>query len=102
MFGPSARDEPFPVQAAEDLRGLLRLLYVTTPSSDVQRRRRLAWMGSEMSIAIELAGRPAGVGVTAAWNRAERVCHELGDVIGETTASELVGAAVKRMGRRAG
>jgi hypothetical protein len=101
MFG-RARDEAFPTGAAEDLRGLLRLLYATTPSSDVHRRRRLAWMGSEISIAIELAGRPAGVGVTAAWNRAERVCHELGDVIGETSGAELVDAAVKRMGRKTG
>ncbi len=102
MFGPGRADEPFPMEAAYDLRALVRLLYVTTPASDVERRRRLAKMGENLNIAIELAGRPQNVGVAAAWNRAESVCRELGEVIGDTSGAELVTAAVKRMGRRAG
>ena len=97
MFGPGRHDEPFPIEAALDLRALLRLLYVVTPRSDVLRRRRLAKMGEDISIAIELAGRPQRVGLAAAWNRAEHVCRELAEVIDETTATQLVEAAVARV-----
>jgi hypothetical protein len=97
MFGPGRHDEPFPIEAALDLRGLLRLLYIVTPRSDVLRRQRLAKMGEDLSIAIELAERPQHVGLAAAWNRAERVCRELGEVIGETTGTQLGEAAVARL-----
>lgn len=97
MFGPGRHDDAFPIDAALDLRALLRLLYVVTPRDDALRRKRLAKMGEDLSIAIELAGRPQRVGLAAAWNRAERVCRELGEVIGETTGTQLVDAAVARM-----
>ncbi len=97
MFGPGRHDDAFPIDAALDLRALLRLLYVVTPRNDALRRQRLAKMGEDLSIAIELAGRPQRVGLAAAWNRAERVCQELGEVIGETTGIQLVEAAVGRM-----
>ncbi len=99
MFGPGRHDEPFPIEAALDLRALLRLLYIVTPRSDAPRRQRLAKMGEDLSIAIELAERPERVGLAAAWNRAERVCRELGEVIGETTGIQLAEAAVARVRR---
>lgn len=102
MFGPGRADEPFPFQAAADLRSLLRLLYLTTPKIDVLRRDRLRRMGENINIAIELAQRPQNVGMMAAHNRADSVCRELGEVIGETSGAELVGAAVSRMRKKAG
>jgi hypothetical protein len=102
MFGPSGHDEPFPMEAAYDLRALVRLLYLMTPASDVLRRVRLAKMGENINIAIELAGRPQKVGLMAAHNRADSVCRELAEVIGDTSGAELVTAAVKRMARKAG
>jgi len=100
MFGPGGRDEPFPFRAAEDLRSLIRILYLAAPREDVERRHRLARMGENIGIAIDLAARPKRVGLQAAHNRADSVCRELAEMVGETSGAELVSAAVRRMGRK--
>lgn len=68
------RDQPFPIEAARDLLGVVRAFYRSTPRDEVVKRQRLQAAGEHLETAIELAAssRDGGVGHRAAWENAER------------------------------
>lgn len=89
-LGPRV-NEPFPVEAARDLLGLVRSLYRATPAADSTRREKLKAIGVELKLAIELgASRPGSLGHRAAWTRAETALVALADVVVTDEKSEAV------------
>lgn len=71
----SRRDDPFPLEAARDLLGLIRTLYIARrhAGAPAHELERIARAGREMQEAISLASssQPRSVGHAAAWKRAE-------------------------------
>lgn len=89
-LGPRS-NEPFPVEAARDLLGLVRSLYRATPKADAKRRDKLQAIGVELKLAIELgAARVGSLGHRAAWTRAETALAALADVVVTDERSEAV------------
>src|SRR5690606_9579101 len=101
------RDSPFPFETVRDLLGILRVMYAVTRQQDGGERslQRIAQLGRELRVAIELAGRhpPGSLGFTAAWERAESAVQQLGNLVDCTTplepALKLAGERVTRSAR---
>lgn len=101
----SRNDEPFPIEVARDLLGILRLQWMATPADEVIRRQKLAAMCTSLRIAIELAVETevGSVGQRAAWTRAKAVCVQLAEVVDHMTmAQPLLRAGEARLRRRVG
>jgi hypothetical protein len=96
------RHAPFPYEAVEDLRGVVRALYIATPAEQRVRRRKLAAIGQSLTIALELAVEGRGrIGERAAWNRAEDAVEALGLLVTMIDSAEpMVRAAMGRVRRR--
>ena len=101
-----SRGDPFPFEAARDLLGILRALYVATEKEEGGKRRLEAILrcGRELGAAIALARRhePSTLGYDAAWRRAEAATRQAMDLIESTTPIEpTLAAAVARVWPRA-
>ena len=81
----SSRRDPFPIEAARDLLGLVRSLYAAAKQRDAGKRHlaRLAAAGRALSAAIELAqsSAPGSPEHARAWDKAERATAELGMLV---------------------
>ncbi len=102
----AGRGDRFPFEAARDLLGILRALYVATEREGGGQRRLEAILrcGRELAAAIALARqhRPFTLGHDAAWRRAEAATRQAMDLIESTTPIEpTLTAAVARVWPRA-
>ncbi len=96
------REDPFPFEAVRDLLGILRAMYGAAKVRGAGERqlRALMRVGTELRRAVDLAleHEPKTMGHAAAWERAERATHALGDLVDCTTPLEpTLDAAVRRI-----
>jgi hypothetical protein len=99
-------DEPFPAEAARDLLGLARSLYVAFgkmgPAYETQRTK-LAAIGSKLSRAIDKArkGGPGTWNQNTAWLMAEEAAKDLGELVDVYfPARQLIKATGDRISRK--
>ncbi len=99
-------DDPFPVEGARDLLGLVRGMYRATPGSEVLKRERLRRIGESLKVAIELAEdcAPGTMGQRSAWKRAQEALLELASLmqITDRAAPIVEAAAAAVMAKRRG
>lgn len=95
----SHRRDAFPIEAARDVLGLLRAMYVVARDDGATARAgRIQKIATEVRKAIELAERyePGTLGHSAAFSRADAVMRQLAEVVDCTTALEPVVLAASR------
>ena len=95
------RDDPFPLEAARDMLGLVRLIYAARAcrQAGAVELRRIHAVGELLDCAVR-AGRVASPHTllhAAAWQKAERACELISTLVGMTDGAEpIVLAAVAR------
>lgn len=89
--------EAFPFEAVRDLLGIVRALYVAARRDGPKSRRaaRIERVGRELRRALDMA-LEGGALTDAAWERAEKVVRELGELVDATTPMEPVLTAAGR------
>jgi hypothetical protein len=98
----SIRHDPFPLEAARDLLGLVRAVYAARAAegAGAVTRARIAVIGVDLAEAVELgaAHRPGTLGHAAAWKRAERAAAAAADLVALTDGADaIVKAAMGRV-----
>jgi hypothetical protein len=105
-IGPmyTRREEPFPLEAAVDLRAVARALYLVARSrGDRGAMAQLQRIGAELTLAIDLGQRCAvgTAGHQAALRRVEQAIAAIGNVLDPLMpATELLEAAQARVLRK--
>ncbi|WP_437905603.1 hypothetical protein WME95_46225 [Sorangium sp. So ce327] len=99
----SIRHDPFPLEAARDLLGIVRALYAEARArgASVADLHAIAAVGDDLRQAIALAEAhpPGTLGFSSAWARAERAAGRVGELAGAVApAAPIVRAAVARVG----
>ena len=98
----SIRHDPFPIEAARDLLGLVRAVYAArvAEGADAVTLAKIAVVGIDLACALELgeAHGPGTLGHAAAWKRAERAATTAEDLVAITDGAEqIVRAAMGRV-----
>jgi hypothetical protein len=99
----SIRHDPFPLEAARDLLGIVRALYAEARSrgASVADLHAIAAVGDDLRQAIALAEAhpPGTLGFSSAWARAERAAGRVGELADALApAAPIVRAALARVG----
>lgn len=99
----SIRRDPFPLEAARDLLGIVRALYAAarTRGASPAELRAIAAVGDDLRQALALASAhpPGTLGFSSAWARAERAANRVGELVdGLTPAAPVLRAAMARVG----
>ncbi|AUX37929.1 MULTISPECIES: hypothetical protein [Sorangium] len=99
----SIRHDPFPLEAARDLLGIVRALYAAARArgASVADLHAIAAVGDDLRQAIALAAAhpPGTLGFSSAWTRAERAAARVGELADALApAAPIVHAALARVG----